>query len=59
MAVSFVAVGAITYTGASQGVSTGTGTVKMGAGTSRNSTHWVKLYIGTTAVYIPAWDNIS
>lgn len=49
----------ICYTGASQGVSTGTGTVKMGAGNNRNSDLWIKVYVGTTAYFIPAWSNIS
>jgi hypothetical protein len=40
-------------------VSTGTGTVKMNASTSRNSDAWVKIYIGTTAYWLPAWSNIN
>lgn len=40
-------------------VSTGTGTVKLDGTTSRNSSAWIKVYIGTTAYYLPAWNNIS
>jgi hypothetical protein len=40
-------------------VSTGTGTVKMNSTTARNSDAWVKIYIGTTAYWIPAWSNIN
>lgn len=40
-------------------VSTGTGTVKMNAGTARNSDAWVKIYIGTVAYWLPAWSNIN
>jgi hypothetical protein len=40
-------------------VSTGTGTVKMNAGTARNSDAWIKVYIGTTTYWIPAWSNIN
>lgn len=49
----------IGFTDISQGVSTGTGTVKMGLNFNRDSTHWIKIYVGTTAVYIPGWSNIS
>jgi hypothetical protein len=51
--------GKTTFTDASSSVSTGTGTVKMAAGTARNSDAWVKIYIGTTAYWLPAWSNIS
>ena len=40
-------------------VSTGTGTVKMNSTTARNSDAWIKVYIGTTAYWIPAWSNIN
>jgi len=39
--------------------STGTGTVKLTGTTSRNNTGFIKAYIGTTAVYIPYFGNIS
>lgn len=42
-------------TNAFSGVSTGTGTVKMNGATSRNSVGWVKMYNGTTAIYLPYW----
>ena len=37
----------------------GSGTVKMNGVTSRNSVGWIKVYNGTTAVYIPFWDTIT
>ncbi len=40
-------------------VSTGVGTVKMNAGTARDSAAWIRIYIGTTAYYLPAWLNIN
>jgi hypothetical protein len=40
-------------------VSTGSGTVKMGGATNRNSEGWLKLYVGTTAVYVPYWVTIT
>lgn len=39
--------------------STGTGTIKLTGATSRNNTGFIKAYIGTTAVYIPYFGNIS
>ena len=45
-------------TNVTAGVSTGTGTVKMNGSTDRNNTLWVKLYSGTTAVYVPGWSII-
>lgn len=52
--------GYITYTNASNlSTSTGTGTVKLTAGSNRDSNGWVKIYVGATAYYIPVWSNIS
>jgi hypothetical protein len=52
-------VGKTTFTDASSAVSSGNGTVKMAAATARNSDAWVKIYIGTTAYWLPAWSNIN
>jgi hypothetical protein len=38
-------------------ISTGTGTVKMSSANSANNTAWIKIYIGTTAYWIPAWTT--
>jgi len=46
-------------TNATTAVSTGTGTVKMAGSTARNSDLWLKVYVGTTAYYIPAWSVIT
>ena len=49
-------------TGLSNGTtatSTGNGTVKMAAGTARNSDIWIKFYVGTTVYHVPAWSNIN
>lgn len=39
--------------------STGTGAVKMKGSTSRDSAGFAKIYIGTTAYYVPVWSAIS
>jgi hypothetical protein len=44
-------------TGAAGGA--GTGTVKMNDGTNRNNNGFIKMYVGTTAVYIPYWTTIA
>jgi very-short-patch-repair endonuclease len=49
----------VTLTNATSSISTGTGTVKMGGSTSRNSTGWLKFYSGTTAYYLPFWQTIT
>jgi hypothetical protein len=51
--------GYLTLTNALSGISTGTGTVKLAGTTSRNSTGFIKVWAGTTAVWIPYWSNIS
>ena len=52
--------GYVQYTGTTDTtVSTGVGTVKMNAGTARDSNAWVKIFIGTTAYWLPAWSNID
>lgn len=48
----------IGLTDVSVGVGSGVGTVKMAINFNRNSTHWIKMYVGTTAVYVPAWSTI-
>lgn len=37
----------------------GVGTIKLKGGSSRDSTGFIKVYIGTTAYYIPVFDDIS
>jgi hypothetical protein len=49
----------VTLTNATQGVSSGSGTVKMNGFTGRNSVGWLKVYIGTTICYLPYWDTIT
>ena len=39
--------------------STGTGTVKMKGATNRDSAGFVKIYIGTTAYWVPVWSAIT
>lgn len=51
--------GRVSIVNATSAVSTGTGTVKMAGTTARNSDLWLKIYVGTTAYYLPAWSNIS
>ena len=41
----------------SETISTGTGTVKMSSTNSANNAAWIKIYIGTTAYWIPAWTT--
>ena len=40
-------------------LSTGTGTVKMAGATNRNNVGWLKMYSGTTAIYVPYWTTIT
>lgn len=51
--------GAVTFTDVTAGVSTGSGTIKMNGATARNSTGWLKIYVGTTAVYLPYFTTIT
>ena len=51
--------GAVTITDQTQGVSSGTGTVKVNGTTARNSTGWLKILVGTTAVYVPYFQTIT
>jgi hypothetical protein len=44
-------------TGAAGGA--GTGTVKMNDGTNRNNNGFIKMYVGTTAVFVPYWTTIA
>ena len=39
--------------------STGTGTIKFKSATSRDSTGFIKIYIGTTAYYVPVFSAIT
>lgn len=55
----FGAAGGVGITNSTQGVSTGTGTVKMNGTTSRNSTGWWKINVGTNARYVPYWTTIT
>ncbi len=49
----------ISFTNVSSGVSTGNGTVLMGGATNRNSTGWMKIFVGTAARYVPYWTTIT
>lgn len=49
----------LTLTNSFSGVSTGAGTVKMAGTTYRDSAGWIKMYNGTTAIYVPYWTTIT
>ena len=49
----------LTLTNSFSGVSTGAGTVKMNGTTYRDSAGWIKMYNGTTAIYVPYWTTIT
>lgn len=55
--------GATNFTSLTNGNSTvigaGTGTVKMSSANNANNAAWIKIYIGTTAYWIPAWTTNS
>lgn len=51
--------GYVGLTNTTSSVSTGTGTVKMGGSTARDSTGWLKIMVGTSARYVPFWTDIS
>ena len=51
--------GYVQLTNSTQGVSSGNGTVKMNGGTARDSVGWLKLYSGTTAIYVPYWTTVT
>lgn len=40
-------------------IGAGTGTVKMSSGNNANNAAWIKIYIGTTPYWIPAWTTNS
>lgn len=40
-------------------LSTGNGTVKLKGTTARNSAGFIKMYVGTTTVWVPYWTDIS
>ena len=40
-------------------LSTGNGTVKLKTATARDSAGFIKMYVGTTTVWVPYWTNIS
>ena len=40
-------------------LSTGNGTVKLKGSTNRNSAGFIKMYVGTTTVWLPYWTDIS
>lgn len=40
-------------------IGAGTGTVKMSSGNNSNNGAWIKIYVGTTAYWIPAWTTNS
>jgi hypothetical protein len=49
----------VTITNATQGIGSANGTIKVNGTTSRNSTGWLKIYNGTTAVYVPYFDTVT
>ena len=51
--------GTVGFTDSISGISSGVGTVRMGGSTARDSEQWLKIYLGTTAYYVPCWSNIS
>lgn len=51
--------GTVGFTDSISGISSGVGTVRMSGSTARDSEQWLKVYLGTTAYYIPCWSNIS
>jgi len=51
--------GRVSFVNATSAVSSGNGTVKMAGVTARNSDLWLKIYVGTTAYYLPAWSTIN
>ena len=40
-------------------LSSGNGTVKLKGTTARDSAGFIKMYVGTTTVWVPYWTNIS
>ena len=46
-------------TNSTQGVSSGTGTIKVNGTTARNSTGWLKIYVGTSIKYVPYFDTVT
>lgn len=51
--------GYVQLTNSTQGVSSGTGTVKLNGTTARDSVGWLKLTSGTTAIYVPYWTTVT
>ena len=49
----------VTVTNGTQGVSSGNGTVKVNGTTARDSTGWLKIYVGTAVRYIPYWTTVT
>ena len=49
----------VTITNGTQGVAAGTGTIKMNGATARNSTGWLKIYVGTSIKYVPYFDTVT
>ena len=46
-------------TNSTQGVGSGTGTIKVNGTTARNSTGWLKIYVGTSIKYVPYFDTVT
>ena len=51
--------GYVVFTNATQGVAAGTGTIKCNGASARNSTGWLKIWVGATARYIPYFDTVT
>ncbi len=51
--------GYVQLTNSTQGVSSGVGTVKLNGTTARDSVGWLKLFSGTTAIYVPYWTTVT
>lgn len=49
----------VTITNGTQGVSSGAGSVKLNGTTARDSTGWLKIYVGTAIRYIPYWTTVT
>lgn len=47
------------FSNVTNGVSTGNGTVKVNGTTARDSSGWLKIYVGTAVRYIPYWTTIT
>jgi hypothetical protein len=54
----FAATNGMTGTSSST-ISTGVGNIRTSGTTARTNTHWMKFFVGTTIVWVPAWTTIT